>query len=299
MKILISGSSGLIGSAFLASLNPHENQVYKLIRERERKSSSDIPWNPEEKVSDVSLLEGFDAVVHLAGENIMGRWTDLKKKKIKESRVLGTNVLCQTLSKLKKPPSVLICASGIAYYGEQGDEVLTEHRLGGEGFLAKVCEEWEEAARPAVEKGIRVVHLRIGMVLSSKGGAFAKLIPIFRLGLGGQLGPGNQYMSWISIEDLVRIIVYSMQHESLAGPINAVSPFPVTNKEFAKTLGKVLHRPAFLTVPTFAINLVFGEMGNEVLLSSIRVKPEKLELSGFTFKYPNLEDALTNLCGNG
>jgi uncharacterized protein (TIGR01777 family) len=237
----------------------------------------------------------LDVVVHLAGENIMGYWTQGKKERIRTSRVNGTRLLCQSLCQLRDPPSVFICASATGYYGNRGNEILTETSSKGEGFLADVCEEWEEATRAASERGIRTLNLRIGMVLSSEGGALKYMLPIFKGGLGGRIGPGNQYVSWIVIDDLVRIIEHVIKQEHLAGPINSVAPEPVTNAELTKTLGHVLHRPTFLSVPTFAVQLIFGELGKELLLSSQRVKPEKLEKSGFQFDYPHLEEALRHL----
>lgn len=295
MKILISGSSGLVGSALISFLEKGKHEIFKLVRVRADLLPNEIAWEPQKRIINPSLLEGFDAIVHLAGENIMGLWTEEKKKRIKDSRVLGTRVLSETLSQLKKAPSVLVCASAIGYYGNRGNEILTEQSSKGKGFLADVCEEWEEAARPAVEKGIRVINLRIGMVLSSSGGALKQMLPIFRLGLGGKMGMGDQYVSWIAIQDLVRIIDYAIHQKNLAGPLNAVSPFPVTNQEFTKTLGKELHRPTFFTIPAFMVNLIFGDLGKEVLLCSERVVPKKLEEEGFKFDYPSLAGALNSI----
>lgn len=292
MKILVSGTSGLVGAALVSCLLSNGHETYKLVRARADLLSNEIPWDPHQGVFSPSLLEGFDAVIHLAGESIYGRWTDAKKKRIRQSRVIGTDVLCQQLGKLDNPPSVLITASGIGYYGNRGNEILTEISARGEDFLSGVCEEWEEATRPAAEKGIRVVFLRLGMVLSHLGGGLKKMLPIFKWGLGGPLGNGNQFMSWIALDDVLRVILYAIHRESLAGPVNVVSPFPVTNREFTKILGKVLHRPTVLTVPAFMINLIFGQMGKEVLLGSIRAKPEKLIESGFEYEYPHLEQAL-------
>ncbi len=297
MKILVTGSSGLIGSTLNSFLANGGHQVYKLVRGRADLLADEVAWDPHRGVINPTQLEGFDVVVHLAGESLLGKWTEAKKKGIRESRVNSTRLLSQTLCRLRKPPSVFICASAIGYYGNRGEDVLTEQSSKGEGFLADVCEEWEEAARPAVEEGIRTINLRIGAVLSPKGGALKQMLPIFRWCIGGALGTGMQYMSWIIIDDLIKVIDYVMHQQRLAGPINVVSPHPVTNKEFTKTLGHVLHRPTFLIVPKFAVRLIFGQMGEELLLSSQKVIPKKLEESGFLFTYPHLEEALRHLCG--
>ena len=295
MRILVTGSSGLIGSALVAFLEKNQHEVYKLVRVRADLLPREIAWDPKRGIISPALLEGIDAVVHLAGENIMGRWTQVKKKKIRESRVQGTQLLCLALSQLKKPPSVLVCASAIGYYGNRGNEVLTELSVKGKGFLSDVCQEWEEATRPAIEKGIRLVNLRLGMVLSAKGGALKQMLPIFKWGLGGQMGAGDQYVSWIAIDDLVRVIDAAIHQESLVGPLNAVTPYPVTNRELTKTLGHILHRPTFLGMPTLMVNLVFGQLGEEVLLSSARVEPKKLKEIDFHFDYPDLAGALRYL----
>lgn len=292
MKILITGSSGLVGTALISFLEKEQHEIYKLVRVRADLLPNEIAWDPERGVINLLALEGFDAVIHLAGENIMGRWTTSKKKRIKESRVQGTQLLCQSLCNLKKTPHVLISASAIGYYGNCGDKILNEQSPKGTGFLAEVCEEWEEATRLAAEKGIRVVNLRFGMVLSSSGGALKQMLPVFKMGLGGKLGDGNQYISWIAIDDLVRVIDYAIHQIKLAGPVNAVTPYPVTNQEMTKILGHILHRPTFLTMPSFLVRLIFGDLGEEVLLSSERVKPEKLEKSDFQYHYPYLEEAL-------
>lgn len=292
MKVAITGSSGLIGSALISFLEKEKNEIYNLVRVRTNLLPNEIAWDFQRGVINPPLLEGLDVVVHLAGENIMGRWTKAKKEKIRESRIKGTQLLCQALCQLQRPPSVLICASAIGYYGNRAEEVLTEQSAKGEGFLADVCEEWEEAARPAAEKGIRTINLRLGMVLSSKRGALQRMLPIFKLGLGGEMGSGCQYVSWIVIDDLMRIIEYAINQASLAGPLNAVSPHPVTHAALTKALGHALDRPTFLSMPAFMVKLIFGELGEELLLSSQRVKPEKLEQTGFQFNYPYLEEAL-------
>ena len=298
MKILVTGSSGLIGSTLIPSLEKNKHEVYKLVRARADLLTHEIAWDPQRGILNPPLLEGLDAIIHLAGENIIGRWSEAKKARIRDSRVKGTQLLCQALSQLRDPPSVVICASAIGYYGNRGDEILTEQSAKGTGFLADVCEEWEEAARPAAEKGIRVINLRIGMVLSSRGGALKQMLPIFKWGLGGRLGSGNQYVSWIAIDDLVRIIEYAIKQEGLAGPLNAVAPYPVTNQELTQGLGHVLYRPTFFLMPAFMVKWMFGELGEEVLLSSQRVEPKKLEETGFKFDYPHIEEALRHLLGH-
>ncbi len=297
MKILVSGTSGLVGSALVPFLTKCQHEVYALVRTRADLHPNEIAWDSQRGVVSPALLEGLDAVVHLAGESITGRWTAEKKKHIYDSRVQGTRLLCQALSQLQNPPAVFVCASAIGYYGNRGDEILTEQSNKGEGFLSDVCAEWEEATRPAAEKGIRVVNLRFGVILSPKGGALKQMLPPFQWGVGGQMGPGTQYMSWIALDDVVKIIDEVIQQYRVAGPVNVVSPHPVTNAEFTKTLGRVLHRPAFLNMPAFAVKLVFGEMGEELLLSSARVQPKKLEQMDFQFTYPDLEGALRHLCG--
>jgi uncharacterized protein (TIGR01777 family) len=238
-------------------------------------------------------LEGFDAVVHLAGESIAeGRWTEAKRGRIRDSRVQGTRVLADTLARLIHPPKVFLCASAVGFYGSRGDEELDEESPAGSGFLSDVCREWESACRPAVEAGIRVVNLRLGMVLSTRGGALAKMLPIFRLGLGGRLASGRQYVSWITLDDVVEAIQFVMATDSLEGPVNAVAPGAVTNREFTRVLGRVLRRPAILPAPAFALRCVLGQMAQELLLASTRALPRRLLEAGFAFRDPDLEGAL-------
>jgi uncharacterized protein (TIGR01777 family) len=237
-----------------------------------------------------------DAVVHLAGENIASaRWTERQKARIRDSRVKATGLLCNLLARYSPPPKALVCASAIGYYGDRGDEILKEESAPGSGFLSDVCREWEAATQPAVERGIRVVNLRIGMVLSALGGGLAKMLTPFKLGAGGVMGSGRQYMSWIAVDDLVDAIHFALTHESLRGPANAVAPSPVTNREFTRTLGRVLSRPTPFPMPAFAARLAFGEMADALLLASTRVQPARLLASGFTFRYPDLEGALRHL----
>jgi uncharacterized protein (TIGR01777 family) len=280
MKILISGSSGLIGSALRNDLEEGGHEIVALTRSFE----------------DPIDFSGVHAVVHLAGENIAaGRWTSEKKRRIRESRVKGTAQLANQIALSQEKPSVFICASAIGYYGDRGTENLDESSGIGSGFLPQVCKEWEEAARPAEDAGIRTVRLRTGMVLSCDGGALHKMITPFKLGGGGILGNGAQYMSWISLDDEVAIIRYLIENHSVSGPVNVVSPNPVTNREFTKTLGKVLKRPTILPMPAFAARILFGEMADALLLSSTKVYPRTLLQSGYEFKHSTLESALRSI----
>jgi uncharacterized protein (TIGR01777 family) len=295
MKILVSGSTGLIGSALIPFLEEKGHEVFKLVRGHTDLLPHEIAWDSVQGMIHPSLLEGMDAVVHLAGENIMGRWTEAKKAKIRTSRVEGTKLLCQVLCALKSPPSVFIGASAIGYYGDRGDEILTEQSAQGKGFLAEVCGEWEESTRMVRERGMRTLNLRIGMVLSAKGGALKHMLPIFKWGMGGRMGKGNQWMSWVAIDDLIATIDFALHQQKMSGPLNVVSPFPVTNQTFTETLGRLLHRPVFMAMPAFEVKWVFGQLGIEVLLSSERVQPAKLEEAGFVFAYPHLEEALRGI----
>ena len=293
MKILLSGASGLIGSAWQETASQQGHDVYRLLRSNLQKPN-DILWNPSTGIDKPDLLEGFDAVIHLAGENIAsGRWTDSRKQRIRDSRVIGTRILSATLAEREVPPKDMICASAVGYYGSQGDLELTEDAPPGNTFLAEVCKDWEEACDPLRRKGTRVVNLRIGVVLSSRGGALKKMMPMFKAGLGGVLGDGRMYMSWITLEDAVRVINFCINTDEIAGPVNTVAPNPVTNKEFTKTLGQILKRPAWLPAPAFALKLALGEMAEELLLSSIRAVPEKLKNNGFAFRHLNLSDGLS------
>lgn len=298
MKVLVSGASGLIGKALCDSLHQSGDTVYRLVRDEKQVSENAIFWNPEQGIIDHEALEGFDAVVNLAGENIGSRWTPSKKRQILESRVKSTKTLADALMKLAQPPHVLITASAIGYYGDQGGEMCIETSPSGTGFLADVCRQWEAAASPAETKGIRTVYLRIGIVLSPNGGALAKMLPIFRFGMGGILGSGKQFMSWIAIEDLIGIIQFALIHG--IGPINAVAPVPVTNEVFTKTLGDLLNRPTPFPVPAVLLKMVFGkEMAEDIFLGSTRVSPAKILSEGYLFKYPDLQSALKALLKQG
>jgi uncharacterized protein len=298
MKILVSGSTGLVGKALVSSLTGAGHQVTRLVRSQPGAGEKDIYWDPEAGSLDSSRLEGLDGVVHLAGESIAeGRWTAEKKARIRNSRVKGTQLLAEALAQRAQRPRTLICSSAIGYYGDRGAEILREDSRPGSGFLPDVCREWEAATKPAADSGIRVVNLRTGLVLSSSGGALPKMLPPFKLGAGGKLGTGQQYMSWIAIDDLVGTIQHALEKNTLSGPVNAVSPHPVTNLEFTKTLGRVLSRPTIFAVPAFTVRLMFGQMGEDLLLASARVEPARLAGSGYVFRYPLLEGALRHVLG--
>jgi uncharacterized protein (TIGR01777 family) len=291
MKILISGSHGLIGKALIKSLEADEHEVFSLVRYAPR-TESEIEWSPDRYSIALARLEGFDAVVNLAGESIAeGRWTEDKKRAIRESRVKGTKLLGDALANLTNRPKTFICASAIGYYGNRGDEILTENSAPGEGFLADVCVEWEKATALATEKGIRVVNARFGVILDKNGGALAKMLPPFRLGLGGRIGSGKQWMSWIALADVVGALKFALVNETLDGPVNFVAPNPVTNAVFTRSLGKALSRPTIFPIPAFGVRLVFGEMADALLLGSQRVEPERLEAAAYQFHYSELDDA--------
>ena len=298
MKILISGSSGFVGSALVPFLTAQGHEVTRLVRAHPKPGAREIWRDPETERVNASDLEGFDAVVHLAGDPIAsGRWTPEKKRRIRESRVQGTRLIAETLALISRPPRVLVSASAIGYYGDRGDEILREESPAGKGFLPEIGREWEAATQAAARKGIRVVSLRIGIVLGAGGGALQKMLPPFKLGIGGPLGSGKQYMSWIALDDVVGAIHHAIVTESLRGPANAVAPHPVTNAEFSRTLGKALRRPAVFPVPPFALRLLFGELADEALLASTRVEPVRLLGSGYRFRYPKLDGALRHVLG--
>ncbi|MBI2949363.1 MAG: TIGR01777 family protein [Verrucomicrobia bacterium] len=289
MKVLIGGSSGLIGSALVTALSQQDHQVARLLRTSAPRGSADLCWNPDTGALDTTRLEGFDAVVHLGGRNLAsGRWTQALKTDIRESRVRSTQLLATALSALRNPPRVFISASGVSIYGNRGAEILTEASSVGAGFLAEVAREWEEATRLAAERAIRVVNLRLGLVLSPQGGALAKMRLPFKFGLGGVVGNGDQYWSWIALEDTVRAIHHALVTDSLSGPLNLVSPNPVTNREFTRALGAALGRPTIFPVPAFVARIALGEMADEALLASTRVLPARLMASGFKFSHDDL-----------
>jgi hypothetical protein len=302
MRIAVSGSTGLVGSEVVTVLSGAGHEVARLVRRAPaHEEKSVLRWEPEKGEIDAVGLEGLDVVVHLAGENIAsGRWTAARKAAIRDSRVKGTRLLCDTLAGLARPPKTLVCASAIGIYGDRGEDVLTEESPAAEGFLPGVCREWEAASGAAARKGIRVVALRIGMVLSPKGGALPRMLPLFRGGLGGVIGSGRQYVSWVALDDLPLILLHALQCGALSGPVNAVAPRPVTNREFTEALGKVLSRPTPLPVPAFALRLAVGrEMADALLLASARVVPRRLEETGYSFRYPELEGALRHLLAKG
>ena len=297
MKVLVSGASGLIGSALCRSLEQDGHVVHHLVR-RPPRTETEVEWDPSSGPTDPTDLSGFDAVVHLAGENIArGRWTPAKMARIRDSRTEGTRALCHALARADSKPRALVSASAVGFYGDRGDEVLDESSSPGTGFLADVCREWESATSAAAEAGVRVVNLRMGVVLTPEGGALAAMLLPFKLGAGGKIASGRQYMSWVSHDDVVRAIRHVLETESLAGPVNAVAPDAVTNLEYTKALGRALSRPTIAPMPAFAARLAFGKMAQELLLASTRVVPAKLTQSGFQFHDTDVGATLARLLG--
>ena len=295
MRYLISGASGLIGAALSQRLEANGHEIWRLVRADSATQARVIAWQPEQRSLDASALEGFDAVVHLAGENIKGRWNPAKKLRIRDSRIVSTALLAKTLAALSRPPAVFACASAVGYYGNRGDEVLTEESSAGAGFRAEVCRDWEVVTGPAAAAGIRTLYLRFGLVLAAESGGLKEMLLPFRLGIGGPMGNGKQFWSWISLPDTVGAIHHALAHHELRGPINIVAPTPVRNREFASALGQALHRPALIPAPAFALRILLGEMADEALLSSGRVEPRKLVESGYSFQHPTLSEALGHL----
>ncbi len=296
MKVLVSGVSGPIGKALLRSFEAEAVQVVRLVR-GPAQNETQTSWNPFAPLSS-GAVAGFDAVIHLAGEGVAGRWTHAKKEAIRESRVQGTRNLAAALVQSEPKPRVFICASAVGFYGNRGDEILEEKSPIGRGFLPEVCSEWEDATRSAAAAGIRTVNIRIGLVLSAKGGALGKMLTPFKLGLGGRIGSGKQWWSWIHVDDIVGAIHHAIRTESLCGPVNLVAPNAVRNAEFTKALASVLKRPAIFPVPEFALRLAFGKQAaEEMLLTSQRVQPGKLGSSGYKFRFRELRTALENLVG--
>ena len=298
LEIRLTGSSGLVGSALKPLLTTQGHSVKSLVRDQSAVDEESLFWNPSSDVLAPEVLQGADAVIHLAGENIAdGRWTASKKQRIKDSRIRSTKLLSDAIAAMDNPPSTLIVASAIGYYGDRGDEVLSEDSRSGSDFLASVCKEWEEATQSAKNAGVRVVHMRLGVVLSPAGGALQKMLTPFKLGAGGPLGSGKQYMSWVSLEDVIGAIYHVLMNDSVHGAVNTTAPNPVTNQRFTQALGRVLSRPAFMPAPAFALKLLLGEMAEALLLSSTRVVPEKLKSSGYEFRHPEIDGALKSLLG--
>ncbi len=293
-KVLITGSSGLIGMALGKHLSANGYEIGRLSRSS---TSKDVPhWNPGAGVIDFGSFSDADIIIHLAGDNIAeGRWNAAKKARILNSRVQGTKLISEYIAKLSTKPKVLISGSAIGIYGDSGDKIVDERSELGTSFLSEVCKQWEESTRPALDAGIRVVNVRMGMVLSPTGGALQKMIRPFKLGLGGTVGNGKQYMSWVSINDVVKIFEHVMENKLIQGPVNFVSPNPVSNYEYTKALGRALHRLTILPIPAFVARLLFGEMANELLLSSTRVMPQQLLSSGFEFQHSKLDQAFESL----
>ncbi len=305
--ILMSGASGMLGSAVRAALEARGSRVIRLVR-REPTSQDELRWFPDRPIespasspstdtfgeaSRIGQLENLFAAVHLSGANVSaGRWTAAYKREITESRVGTTRALSEGLAKLKRPPRVLVAASAIGLFGNRGDELLDEDSAAGAGFFPDLCRAWEAATRPAEEAGIRVVHLRFGVVVGPEGGILGKLVPIFRLGLGGPLGNGKQWMSWVSEADAVDAALFALDQPGISGAYNVVSPEPVTNADFTRDLGRAVHRPAVIPAPAFALRLVFGQMADEALLASTRAIPKRLPAAGFQFQHPSLPEAL-------
>lgn len=298
LTVAISGARGLIGSALTPLLNSGGHQVKPMVRGAASKTSErPIFWQPSAGEIDGQALEGVDAVVHLAGEPISGRWTKVKMQKIRDSRIEGTQLLAKTLAKLKRKPRVLVCASAVGFFGDRADETLTEASEPGQGFLAKTCQQWEKATQAAADSGIRVVFARFGLILSPSGGALKAMLPTFRMGLAGRLGDGSQFWPWVSLEDVIAVLYQAIVDENIHGPVNVVAPQSVTNQQFTKILAKVLHRPAFFPLPVFTARAALGPFADQVLLASQRVVPARLQLQGYAFRHPKLEPALHELLG--
>lgn len=294
MRVLVSGASGPIGSALRASFERETAEVVRLVRGAPN-NAGEVQWNPMAAVP-AAMVSGFDAVVHLSGETVMGRWTEAKKKAIRESRVTSTKNLAAALARTDRKPRVFVCASAIGFYGDHGDEILNEDSASGPGFLPEICREWERASRIAADAGIRTVNVRIGLVLSAKGGALSAMLTPFKLGVGGRIGSGKQWWSWIHVDDIIGGIRHAIGNESVSGPVNLVGPNAVRNAEFTKVLASVLRRPAIFPVPEFVVRLAFGtQAAEEMLLASQRVAPARLEASGYAFRYRELRTALGNL----
>lgn len=292
MNIVIAGSSGLIGNALRRHLAAAGHRVCRLVRHPSAAGRDEIVWNPAQRTMPIGALASCDVVINLCGENIFGLWTPAKKRRLYSSRIVPAAFLAEAIAASNPRPRVFICASAMGYYGSRGDQILTEQSPTGGGFLAELCSEWEKAAVPESPGGVRVVHLRLGMVLAPAGGALAKMLPLFKMGLGGRLGDGTHWQSWISLTDAVRAIEFAMQTDSLCGPVNIVSPSPVRNADLTRMLAACLHHPAKCNVPAFILRLLPGQFAQQVLLSSVRALPDKLTAAGFVFEHPQLQDFL-------
>jgi uncharacterized protein len=291
MRVAVTGASGLIGGALVERLRREGHTVARLVRDRSKAGAGDVVWDPEAGTIDAAALEGIDAAVHLAGESVGTRWTEEKKRRIRDSRVNGTRLLATTLAHLARPPRVLVQASATGIYGDRGDELLTEASTGGTGFLAEVGRDWEGASGPAEKAGIRVVRLRIGVVLTARGGALERLLLPFRLGVGGRIGSGRQWMPWISLDDAVEVFVRALHDERIRGPVNTVAG-SARNADFTEALARAVHRPALIPVPGFGLRAVFGQMADEALLGGQNVEPARLREIGHVFHHPTLDAAL-------
>ncbi len=291
--VLLSGASGMMGHAIARLLTHEKYSLLKLVRRAA--GESEMHWNPVPGggIDDPQRLEGIQAAIHLSGANVAAhRWSAAWKREMAESRLQSTQILSQALARLKSPPAVLVAASAIGFYGDRGEEILEEDSQPGTGLLPDLCSRWEAATHPARQAGIRVVHLRLGIVLGAKGGALPRMLPLFRLGLGGPLGSGRQWMSWIAEADAAAAFLFALRNPALRGPVNAVAPQPVTNAEFTRQLARAVHRPAFMKAPAFALRLAFGQMADEALLASAHVLPQRLTDAGFSFTHPTLAAAL-------
>lgn len=298
MKVAITGASGMVGKSLTERLKQSGHQVVSFVRNASSNQNERFQWDPDKGTIDAEGLNGVDAVVNLAGENIAAkRWTPEQKEKIRTSRVKGTTLLARTIAGMSTKPEVLVSASAIGFYGDRGDEMLTENSAPGNGFLADVCKEWEQSTKAAEASGVRIVRARLGVVLSKEGGALQKMLPIFQLGGGGIIGSGKQYMSWVTLDDVVNALIFAIENKSVSGAINIVAPHSVRNSEFTDALGHALHRPVVLPLPAFAAKIIMGEMADELLLSSARVEPLALEGNKFAFEYPNLAGALLHTLG--
>ncbi len=298
LTVAITGASGMIGRQLAAVLTTGGHRVIRLVRRAEPEAADAVAWDPQSGIPDTAALEGIDAVVHLAGENIAARrWTVKQRARLRESRVTATMKLCESLAAMMHPPGVLITASAIGFYGDRGEQWLDESAGPGQGFLADLGRDWEQAAQVLAEAGTRVVNTRLGVVLTPAAGALGKMLPAFRAGMGGPLGSGRQWMSWISIDDVCAAMLHILMDDSVCGPVNIVAPEPVRQRDFARTLGRVLRRPAFAPAPAFVLRLALGRMADEALLASARVRPAQLEQRRFTFRHADLEQALRHLLG--